>query len=59
MTKFNREEYWNTRSSYPTDELGMMADAIDLKAELDSDDAIRLREAMAEIDYFRRLHEVE
>ena len=59
MTIFNRAEYWEARSSYPTDELGKLAESISIGEELEDGDADRVREAMIELDYFRKLHEVE
>jgi len=59
MSLFSREEYWKARSSYPTDELGKLSESIALGEDLEDCDADRVREAMIELDYFRKLHGVE
>lgn len=67
MVNLNKAEYWESRSSYPTDELDGMADLAEKAAlgdmsaakELADDARIRLLEARRELDYFRKLHEVE
>jgi len=59
MSLFSREEYWIVRSRYPTDELGSLSESIALGEDLDDGDADRVREAMIELDYFRKLHGVE
>jgi hypothetical protein len=59
MSLFSREEYWLVRSSYPTDELGTLSESIALGEDLEDGDADRVREAMIELDYFRKLHGVE